>query len=82
MTLLGSGASFRNELLSLLENVDLLKGLSWHETEQLGGFLQAYDAAVGCIVFREGEAGNYLCLLVSGTVKTDRKSTRLNSSHG
>lgn len=75
MKLLGSGASFRAELLALLENVELLQGLSWHETRQLGAFMQAYEAEPGCIVFREGEPGNYLCLLVRGTVKTSKLGT-------
>ena len=72
MKLLGSGASFRAELLGLLENVELLEGLTWREIEQLGTFLQAYEAEPGCIVFREGEPGSYLCLLVRGTVKTSK----------
>jgi CRP-like cAMP-binding protein len=72
MRLLGSGASFRHELMGLLENVDLLQGLSWRETEQLGGYMQAYEAEPGCVVFREGEPGAYLCLLVRGKVKTSK----------
>ncbi len=72
MRLLGSGAAFRHELLALLENVDLLEGLSWRETGQLGAYLQAYEAEPGCVVFHEGEAGTYLCLLVRGTVKTSK----------
>lgn len=72
MKLLGSGASFRHELLALLENVELIEGLSWRETEQLGTFLQAFEAEPGCVVFREGDPGGYLCLLVGGTVSTSK----------
>lgn len=75
MRLLGSGVSFRHELLGLLENIDLLQGLSWRETELLGGYLQAYEAEPGCVVFREGEPGAYLCLLVRGRVRTSKQGS-------
>ena len=68
MKLLGSGASFRHELLALLENIELIEGLSWRETEQLGTFLQAFEAEPGCVVFREGDPGGYLCLLLPITL--------------
>lgn len=68
MRLLGSGASFRNELLAMLEDVDLLADLNWREIELLAGYMQAFEADPGCVIFREGESGNYLCLLVRGRI--------------
>jgi CRP/FNR family cyclic AMP-dependent transcriptional regulator len=74
MRLLGSGASFRSDLLAMLENIDLLSDLSWRETEQLAGYMQAYQADPGCVIFREGETGDYLCLLVQGRVSICKQS--------
>jgi len=68
MRLLGSGAAFRNELLAMLEDVDLLSDLNWREIELLAGYMQAYQADPGCVIFREGDTGNYLCLLVCGRI--------------
>ena len=68
MRLLGGGSAFRPELLALMEHVDLLAGLAWREIEVLAGYMQAYAAEPGCMVFKEGEPGRYMGLLVRGRV--------------
>jgi CRP/FNR family cyclic AMP-dependent transcriptional regulator len=65
---LGSGASFRNESLHMLKDIELLSELNWREVELLAGYTQAFEADPGCVIFREGETGDYLCLLVSGRI--------------
>jgi CRP/FNR family cyclic AMP-dependent transcriptional regulator len=74
MRLLGSGASFREELLAMLEEVDLLSDLNWREIELLAGYMQAFQADPGCIIFREGDSGNYMCLLVHGRINVYKDS--------
>jgi len=67
---MGSGAPFRNELLGMLEEVELLSDLNWREIELLAGYMKAYEADPGSIIFNEGEPGNHLCLIVRGRVKS------------
>jgi CRP/FNR family transcriptional regulator, cyclic AMP receptor protein len=71
---LGSGKAYQQELLALIARVELLADLSGREPEMLSQHLQAYAADPGCVIFREGEPGRYMCLLVSGRVKTYKES--------
>ncbi len=80
MCLLGGGATFRAEMLAMLEQVDLLTDLAWREIEVLSGYLQAYEAEPGCVVFQEGEPGNYMGLLVGGRVVIRKESEGVNEA--
>ncbi len=73
---LGSGAPFRNELLGMLEEVELLSDLNWREIELLAGYMKAYEADAGSAIFHEGEPGNHLCLIVRGRVKSYKATER------
>jgi CRP/FNR family transcriptional regulator, cyclic AMP receptor protein len=68
MCLLGGGATFRAEMLAMMEQVDLLGDLAWREIEVLATYMQAYEAEPGSMVFQEGEPGDYMGLLVGGRV--------------
>jgi CRP-like cAMP-binding protein len=72
--LLGTGSSFRQELLAMMAGVELLADLDGREMEIVAQHLQAFKADAGCVIFKEGEAGNFMCLLVSGRVKTVKES--------
>lgn len=75
LKLLGAGAGFFNELCDMLSQCQLLDDLEWEEIKQIARYLQAYEARDGATLFHEGDAGNYLCFLLSGQVeihKSDR----------
>lgn len=74
MRLLGSGRAYQQDLLALMARVELLADLNGREPEMLSHHLQAFAADPGCVIFREGEPGRYMCLLVSGRVKTYKES--------
>jgi CRP-like cAMP-binding protein len=74
MRLLGSGKAYQQDLLELMASVELLSDLSGREPEMLSDHLQAYAADPGCVIFREGEPGRFMCLLVSGRVTTYKES--------
>lgn len=74
MRLLGSGKTFQAELLALMDRVDLLSELDGRELETLSRHLQAFSADPGCVIFREGEPGHHMCLLVSGRIATYKES--------
>ena len=74
MRLLGAGASFRSELIDMMATVEMLSDLDARELATLAAQLQAFEAAPGCVIFREGDAGNYMAWLVSGRVRTFKES--------
>ena len=74
MRLLGSGRAYQPELLALMERVELLTNLSGRELELLSHHLQGFAAEPGCVIFREGDPGHYMCLLVSGRVTSYKES--------
>ena len=74
MRLLGSGKAYQRDLLALMARVELLADFSGREPEMLSHYLQVYAADPGCVIFHEGEPGHYMCLLVSGRVKTSKES--------
>lgn len=71
---MGVGKAYQRELLALMAQVDLLSDLSGHEPEVLSHYLQAFEADKDCVIFREGEPGHYMCLLVRGQIKTYKES--------
>ena len=74
MRLLGSGPSFQQQLLAMMAGVDMLANMNGRELEMLAQHLQAFKADPGCVIFNEGEAGNFMCFLVSGRVKTYKEA--------
>src|SRR5208283_974609 len=76
LRLLGSGVSFKPQLLAMMSGVDMLGTLNGRELDVLSQHLQAFKADPGCVIFSEGEAGNFMCFLVSGRVKTYKESDK------
>jgi CRP-like cAMP-binding protein len=74
MRLLGTGPAFRQQLLGMMAGVDMLSDLDRREMEIVAQNLQVFEAEPGCVIFNEGEPGNFMCLLVSGKVKTYKES--------
>lgn len=74
LRLLGLGSTYKHDLIELMARVELLADLKGREPEMLSAYLQAYAADPGCVIFREGDPGHHMCLLVSGRVKTYKES--------
>ena len=68
LKLIGSGQAFRSELCAMLETTQMFRDFEWHDIEVLSGYMQAYEADKGVTLFREGENGTYLCLIIKGKV--------------
>jgi CRP-like cAMP-binding protein len=68
LVLLGMGEGFRDELCSMLESAQLLKDFDRDEIETLAHFVGAYAIKKGKYVFREGERGAFMGILVTGRI--------------
>lgn len=68
LKLLGTGKAFQDELCSMIATTQMFRDFEWHDIEALSGYMQAYEASSGSTLFREGEKGTYLCLIIKGKV--------------
>lgn len=76
MKLMGVGTQFQQELGEMLAETWLFGELEWHEIEVLAKHVQAYEAEGDTVLFREGEAGTFMCVIIEGSVaifKEDRR---------
>ena len=68
LELLGDGEQFREELYSMIENAPMFNSLSHHEVELLAGYFRGYQAKKGVTIFKEGDKGHFMCVVVTGRV--------------
>lgn len=66
--LLGAGSAFHEEFCGLLEGTRIFNDFDWQEIEALSTYMQAYRAAPNATLFREGDRGDYMCLILGGQV--------------
>lgn len=77
--LVGTGTAFRAEICDMIADTQLFSDLPWPDIEALAAYVQCYRVAAGVTIFREGEPGSYMCLLVRGRidiVKSDQEGRR------
>lgn len=72
LQLIGAGQSFHGELCSMVESTQMFRDFDWHDIQALAGYMQAYQADQGAMLFEEGESGNYLCLIIAGKVEVHK----------
>lgn len=78
--LVGAGASFKNEICDMIAETQLFADLDWKDVQGLANYVQCYRVQAGTVVFTEGDAGNYMCLLVQGQVEV-LKSDQDGNAH-
>lgn len=66
---MGAGAAFKQEICDMIADTPLFSDLLWADIENLSNYLQCYQVAAKTIIFKEGEVGNYMCLLIAGQVE-------------
>ena len=67
--LVGAGAAFKDEICEMIADSRLFMDLDWKDVDALANYMQCYQVGAGTIVFKEGEPGSYMCLLVKGEVE-------------
>src|SRR4051812_23045745 len=74
--LLGSGAEFKTQLVTMLQDSEFFGDFPPAEIETLGNYVQAYSVDAGTVVFDEGDRGGFMCLVIEGgaeILKHDQK---------
>jgi len=73
LCLIGSGKAFREELCNMIAGTHMFRDFDWHDIESLADYMQAYEASKGLTLFKEGDSGNYMCLIIRGKVNVCKK---------
>jgi CRP/FNR family transcriptional regulator, cyclic AMP receptor protein len=76
---LGDASRFAGQMHALIPKCALLENFSAAEVELLAQFMDVYRAAPGVEIIREGDGGDFLLMVLEGTVevhKRDRWNTQ------
>jgi CRP-like cAMP-binding protein len=71
---IGRASEFSEELHVLMAKTPLFSGLDIDETRKLGAFMYVYEAPAGVTVISEGEAGDFMMLLMTGMIDVLRRN--------
>ncbi len=63
----------REKIASLLDNTQMFKGLEWLQIEALSGYVQLYRAAPDSTLFREGDKGDFMCIVLKGKLEVRKE---------
>lgn len=74
LELLGAGTHFHDEFCGMLESSQMFNDLEWSEIEALSNYMKGYRVREGATLFREGENGNYMCLVIDGRVDVHKEN--------
>ena len=68
LSLLGDGEKFRDQLCDMIEHTPMFDGFSYQEVQAIAGYLRAYEAKKDATIFKEGEKGRFMCIILEGRV--------------
>lgn len=76
LELLGAGEGYRDKIAALLERGYLFRELEWPQIQALAGYMGLYRAEPGATIFREGDKGEYLCVLTEGQLEMCKEDSQ------
>ncbi len=65
---LTGGSEFQQKLCRMIQDAAMFADLEWEQVEQLAGYMKLYQVEPNTVIFREGDRGEYLCLVIEGKV--------------
>lgn len=76
LELVSTDAGSREEIASMLDNTQMFRGLEWFQIEALSGYVLLYRAAPGSILFREGDKGDFMCIVLKGKLEVHKEDNQ------
>lgn len=70
------GTASSDRIASMLENAQMFKDLEWAQIEALSGYIQLYRAAPGAVLFREGDKGDFMCIVLEGKLEVRKEDNQ------
>ena len=77
LEILGSGIASSDRIAAMLENAQMLRDFEWAQINALAAYVQLYRAAPGAVLFREGDRGDFMCIVLEGKLEV-RKEDNLH----
>lgn len=68
LSVIGDGEAFQETLYGMIERVPMFSELARADVQSLAGYLRAYEAKKGALIFKEGTKGMFMCVVISGRV--------------
>lgn len=63
---LGASEISLDEIRAWLDGAQMFRDFEWSQIELLSGYLQLYRAAPKTVLFREGDRGDFMCVVLQG----------------
>lgn len=63
-------------IAAMLEKAQMFKDLDWSQIEALSGYVELYRAAPGGVLFREGDRGDFMCIVLQGKLEVHKENNQ------
>jgi len=78
---LGKGVAFADEIFSLVTKSQFFTEFSRDEITTLAGYMDVYRAPAGAVIMREGDAGDFMLLIIEGEIDILKTGLRGDQQH-
>ncbi|MDP1995991.1 MAG: cyclic nucleotide-binding domain-containing protein, partial [Gallionella sp.] len=76
LEILGSGIASSDRIAAMLENAQMLRDFEWAQIKTLAAYVQLYRAVPGAVLFREGDRGDFMCIVLEGKLEVHKEDNR------
>lgn len=66
----------RENIASMLDNTLMFRGFEWPHIEALSGYVLLYRAVPDSILFREGDKGDFMCIVLKGKLEVHKEDNQ------
>jgi hypothetical protein len=63
-------------IAAMLEKAQMFKDFEWAQIEILSGYIELYRAAPGAVLFREGDKGDFMCIVLQGKLEIHKENNQ------
>lgn len=71
-----SATGSSDRIAAMLENAQMFKDFEWSHIEALSGYVKIYRAAPGAVLFREGDKGDFMCVVLEGKLEVRKEDNK------
>ncbi|MBI3223111.1 MAG: cyclic nucleotide-binding domain-containing protein [Nitrosomonadales bacterium] len=74
LEILGSGIASSDRISALLEGTQMFRDFEWAQISALSAYIQLYRATPNTVLFREGEKGDFMCVVLEGKLEIRKEN--------